>query len=205
MQCLLLIYLEKDRIIAEKTIQVTNEEQNIVWEEYGLRLHIPSNSLPEDCSQFELKMAVSRSGQYKLEEDMPVSVVYLFNHELGDKDLRQPITLEMQHCAKISALSNLSIVRADDNSDVPYGFQAIPGGVFGDDGYAMIKLRQLCSFSVYMRWFLASIFWQFDTCAKLYYTNIQHHRFEFCVYIVPNLNAVLKMRENKPVYFSLII
>ena len=44
---------EVSGIIAEKTVLVTNQNQNIVWEGYGLRLHIPSNSLPEDCSQFE--------------------------------------------------------------------------------------------------------------------------------------------------------
>ena len=52
--------------IAEKTVLVTNQKQNIVWEGYGLRLHIPPNSLPEDCSQFELKMAVSRLGQVQV-------------------------------------------------------------------------------------------------------------------------------------------
>ena len=197
------VYLGKDRILAEKILQVTNEEQHIVWEEYGLRLHIPSNSLPEDCSQLELKIAVIQSGQYKLvstEEGMPVSAVYLFNHDLGDKELRQSVTLEMQHCAKQSAFSHLRIVRADEKSDVPYEFQVIPGGLFGDGGYAMIKLRQLCSFRVYMLWFSISIFSKYEMCAKLYYININHHSFEFCLYIVPNLNALFKVRDRTYIY-----
>ena len=81
-------------------------------------------------SQFELKIAVIQSGQYKLvstDEAMPVSAVYLLDHALGDKEFRQSLTLEMQHCARQNALSHLSIVRADEKSDVPYKFQVIPG------------------------------------------------------------------------------
>ena len=133
---------------------------------------------------------------------MPVSAVYLLDHDLGDKEFRQSLTLEMQHCARQNALSHLSIVRADEKSDVPYKFQVIPGGVFGDGGYAMIKLCQLCSFRVYMLWFSTSIFSKYEMCAKLYYINIHRHSFEFCLYVVPNLNALLKVRD-KHIYVLL--
>ena len=53
--------LAKNEVIAERTVQVTNEEQRIIWEGYGLRHFIPPNSLPDDCSQFTLKIAVSRA------------------------------------------------------------------------------------------------------------------------------------------------
>ena len=143
---------EVSGIIAEKTVLVTNQKQNIVWEGYGLRLHIPSNSLPEDCSQFELKMAVSRLGQYKLPTDdgILVSALYSFHHTLGDKELRQPVTIEMQHCATNS--STLSIVQAEDTSDM---LEIIEGGIFDHrEGYGVIKLHHFCSLGVYVRWFI---------------------------------------------------
>ena len=146
---------EVSGIIAEKTVLVTNQKQNIVWEGYGLRLHIPSNSLPEDCSQFELKMAVSRLRQYKLPTDdgILVSALYSFHHTLGDKELRQPVTIEMQHCATNSSI--LSIVQAEDISDM---LEIIEGGIFDhSEGYGVIKLRHLCSLGMYVRWFIASL------------------------------------------------
>ena len=185
---------EVSGIIAEKTVLVTNQKQNIVWEGYGLRLHIPSNSLPEDCSQFELKMAVSRLGQYKLPTDdgIPVSALYSFHHTLGDKELRQPVTIEMQHCATNS--STLSIVQTEDTSDM---LEIIEGGIFDHrEGYGVIKLRHFCSLGVYVRWFIASLIWTLKPCARLYYTNIKPRSFEFHLYIVPDLDAILEVCQN---------
>ena len=185
---------EVSGIIAEKTVQVTNQKQNIVWEGYGLRLHIPSNSLPEDCSQFELKMAVSRLGQYKLPTDdgILVSALYSFHHTLGDKELRQPVTIEMQHCATNS--STLSIVRAEDTSDM---LEIIKGGIYDHrEGYGVIKLRHFCSIGVYVQWFIASLIWTLKSRARLYYTNIKPRSFEFDLYIVPDLNPITKVCQN---------
>ena len=185
---------EVSGIIAEKTVLVTNQKQNIVWEVYGLRLHIPSNSLPEDCSQFELKMAVSRLRQYKLPTDdgILVSALYSFHHTLGDKELRQPVTIEMQHCATNS--STLSIVRAEDTSDM---LEIIEGGIFDHrEGYGVIKLHHFCSLGVYVRWFIASLIWTLKPCARLYYTNIKPRSFEFHLYIVPHLDAILEVCQN---------
>ena len=181
------------KIIAVKTVQVTNEEQHIVWEEYGLRLHIPSNSLPENCCQFELKMSVSRSQHYKLPDDdgILVSAVYSFSHTLGHKKLRKPVTVEMQHCVVHSSFTPLCIVRAEDTSDT---FSVIEGGTFDhNEGYGVIELRHFCSLAVYLQWFVASLFWTLKPCARLYYTNIKSQSFEFHLYIVPHLDAIMKV------------
>ena len=185
---------EVSGIIAEKTVLVTNQKQNIVWEGYGLRLHIPSNSLPEDCSQFELKMAVTRLGQYKLPTDdgILVSALYSFHHTLGDKELRQPVTIEMQHCATNS--STLCIVQAEDTSDT---LEIIEGGIFDHrEGYGVIKLRHFCSLGVYVQWFIASLIWTLKSRAMLYYTNIKPRRFEFHLYIVPYVEALIEVCQN---------
>ena len=80
---------EKGEVIAEKRVKVTNEEQGIVWEDYGLRLHIPPNSLPEDCSELQLNMTVSRARDCELpdEDGILVSAVYSFSHNLGERKL----------------------------------------------------------------------------------------------------------------------
>ena len=181
------------KVLAVKTVQVTNEEQHIVWEEYGLRLHIPSNSLPENCSQFELKISVSRSRHYKLPDDdgILVSAVYSFSHTLGHEKLQKPVTVEMQHCVANSAYNPLCIVRAEDTSDT---FSVIEGGTFDhNEGYGVIELRHFCSLAVYLQWFVASLFWTLKPCARLYYTNIKSRSFEFHLYIVPHLSAIIQV------------
>ena len=176
-------------------MQVTNEGQHIVWEGYGLRLHIPPNSLPEDCSVFQLKIAVMHPRCFMLPENgLLVSGVYSFSHDLGDRVLRLPVTVEMQHCATTSALNILHIVRADENSDKPNELKVIPGGIFDrSDGYGAIKLHHFCSLSTFLLWRLLSIVYAMNHCAKLYYTNIESRRFDFRVYVIPKLNCVFKV------------
>ena len=111
-------------IITEKTVQVTDEEQHIDLEGYGLRLHIHQNSLPENCSQFQLKMAVSRAKVCTLptENGILVSAVYSFNHNLGDRKLRRPASLEMQHCVVGGSNYPLFIVQSNEISP-PFVFR----------------------------------------------------------------------------------
>ena len=191
------------RVIAERTVDITNEKQDIVCEGYGLRLHIPPNSLPEDCTQLTLHMTVSRAMNYKLpaEEGILVSAVYSFSHSLGDRKLRQPVTLQIQHCVASGSLSPLCILQSDEMSP-PYQFHILHEGKFdSSDGYASIEVDHFCSFGVYFKWFFASLVWTIKPCAVLYYTNIKAHSFHFHLYIVPHLNAVLKVAKDVLVIF----
>ena len=138
-------------IITEKTVQVTDEEQHIDLEGYGLRLHIHQNSLPENCSQFQLKMAVSRAKVCKLptENGILVSAVYSFTHNLGDRNLRRPASLEMQHCVVGGSNYPLCIVQSNEISP-PFVFSILQGGKFDTlEGYASVELDHFCSFGVY--------------------------------------------------------
>ena len=184
-------------VVAEKTVQVTNEEQHIVWEGYGLRLHIPPNSLPDHCTHFQLNMSVALSGHFTLPKNgILVSAVYSFRHDLGDKELQRPITVEMQHCASVNALNGLCIVRADENSDAPYKFNVIPGGMFNrSDSYGVIKLHRFCRIATFFWWRLLSLMYSLEYCAKLYYTNIEPDGFDFHLYIIPNLEVILKVSQ----------
>ena len=129
------------------TVQVTNEEQHILWEEYGLRLHIPHDVLPEGQSHSDLTIAVSVSGNFQLPEDcVLVSAVYSVSHDLGDKKLKNPVTLEMQHCATSAASNNLQVLRANDNSNK---FEVVAGGIFTyDDCCGKIELYHFSSFAI---------------------------------------------------------
>ena len=172
-----------------------------MWEEYGLRLHIPHDTLPDGCSLCNLKIAVSLSGNLMLPEDsVLVSAVYSFTHNLGDRKLRKPVTLEIQHCATSAVWSGLQILRANHKSNK---FSVVPGGIFLPyDHYGKIKLAHFSNFIIAFLRKLRSIFSQNEClstvsprgyCAQLYYTDIAYLSFKSNFYILPNLNANFKV------------
>ena len=61
-------------------------------------------------------MAVSRLRQYKLPTDdgILVSALYSFHHTLGDKELLQPVIIEMHVCAVVYSLLDLDIEAIPD-------------------------------------------------------------------------------------------
>ena len=125
-------------VIAEKTVTVTNEEQCVKWEGYGLRICIPSNALPEHCSEFQLKMEVALSGRFKLPgHGHLVSAIYSFSPSLGKIRLKRPVSLKMQHFASTDILgkNQLHIIRATEGAGVTCKFDTIPGGVFLSKGW----------------------------------------------------------------------
>ena len=205
--CVFNFYISVFDVIAEKDVQVTNEEQRIVWEEHGLRLHIPPNSLPDHCTEFQLKVAVAVSGHFTFpKEGVLVSGVYSFSHDLGDKELRHPATVEMQHCANLNTLNSLCIVRADEKSETPYEFRDIPGSTFTQsEGYGAIQLRRFCKLTTYLVWRSLSLIFTLGYCAKLYYTNIEFGGFDFHLYIIPNLEVIMRVSQCLHIIFLLVI
>ena len=175
-------------VLAETSLQVTNEEQNFVWEGYGLRLHIPHNSLPDGCNHCHIKIAVSLAGNFELPEDgVLVSAVYSFTHDLGDRKLRNPVTLEMQHCASTNVSNDLCVVRA---TKTPYKFEEIPGGYFAN-GYSEIKLNRFSRFTTFWKRIRSLISQrQYEYCATVYYTKILQCSFWFEIFIIRNLEAI---------------
>ena len=169
---------------------VTNEEQHFVWEGYGLRLHIPHNCLPDDCSHCHLKIAASLSGNFDFPEDgVLVSAVYSFTHDLGDRELRNPVSLEIQHCATADVLNDLCVLRA---TSTPYVFEAVSGGNFAN-GYSVIKVNHFSLFTTFLKWVSSffSLFQRpFEYCARVYYTNILQFSFWFQIFVIRNLEAI---------------
>ncbi|CAI8049046.1 hypothetical protein GBAR_LOCUS27005 [Geodia barretti] len=186
-------------VIAEKTVIVTNEEQHVIWEGYGLRLYIPPDSLPEGCSHLELSVNVGLSGEFQLPENaVIVSAVYSFSHH-PIESLRQPVTLEMEHCAAASALDNLSVVRANTNSN---SFSYVPGGDFTSvKGYAVIKLHSFSRFATFLKKHFRSLLPhssnEIEYSANIYYTKMLYCHFNFEFFIIQNLSALAKRVEDQ--------
>ena len=174
-------------------MQVTNEEQHIFWEGYGLRLHIPPNSLPEDHTQCNVKIKVALSGNFQLPEDgILVSAVYSFSHDLGNMELRRSVTLEMQHCANNSTLNDLCVFKA---TKTPCAYELIAGGDFTcSKGYGAINLYHFCYYGIIWNR-VRSLFSSncFNYCAKMYYTKISFCQFDFELFIFRDLDTQKKV------------
>ena len=133
---------------------VTDSEQLFSWPEYGLSLYIPENSLPDDLHQCCIHIKASIMGDYQLPQDTHlVSAVYRM--ECVPKcQFSEPLTLEIQHCAKQENLSKMCILR--DNSNENNGtFQTIVNGSQSNYGvfphhssYGFIELNEFCRIGV---------------------------------------------------------
>ena len=102
-----------DNLSAETSVLVTNTEQLFSWHEYGLSLHIPENSLPDNLHQCSIHIKASIMGDYQLPQDTHlVSAVYWM--ECVPKcQFSEPLTLEVQHCAKPETISKLCFVKSN--------------------------------------------------------------------------------------------
>lgn len=139
-------------------------------------------------------IAVSVSRDFKLPEDaILVSAVYSVTHDLGDRKLKNAVTLQIQHCATSSALSGLQILKADDHSNK---FAVLPGAVFShDDHYGAIELDHFCWFCT--GWFqkLFPFVSSQRYRAQFYYTdNHESRSFKANFYILPELEAYFTVR-----------
>ena len=120
---------------------MTNSEQLFSWDEYGLSLHIPENSLPNNLQQCSIHIKATIMGDYQLPQDTHlVSAVYWI--ECVPKcRFSQPLTLEIQHCGTQGELYFIK----DDSKDHNEMFAIIDGGVFPlNSSYGFIELNEFC-------------------------------------------------------------
>ena len=168
-----------------------------------MKLHIPSNSLPEGCSQCQLKVEVGLSGEFELPENgVQVSAVYSFSHDLGDgQQLRQPITLHMEHCA--SDLDNLYFVKADLFSNK---FEVVKKENFiFTKKFGKIKLFNFSRYAItlFFRKHLPFFFAPLQYCCKVYYTLIFYGCFNIEVCVFCQLDTVAQVSSSKSSYSKL--
>ena len=127
------------------------EPLDYYWKGHGLRLHIPANALETNTPSLTMNIQASLSGQFELPDDMElVSGVYWISFPA--KSLVQPVTLELQHCARLESAEQtcLTFVTSQCNQEtLPYQFEPLPGGVFTTSSdYGAVQLYHFSGVAV---------------------------------------------------------
>ena len=174
----------------EIKFKVTNESAKIDCEKYGIRLYIPTNSLPESCHCCYIKMRVIVSGSFQFpEKSTLVSALYCLSTDL-EENFAKPLTLEIQHCACETSYGNLAIVKASGFTTCPYKFEFLEGGVFTESSsYGSIGVQHFCIFGVVDT--VCSFFginFLFKYCAFLYYMKKSDKKYVLYVIITKDSN-----------------
>ena len=181
-------YLRGVNVIAETSVLVTNEAQTFNWKGYGLKLHIPPGTLPADLEECRLLMKVGLSGQFELPENTSlVSAVYWIDTEPRCK-FSQHLTMEIQHCVKLTLTSKLSFVHARcSQKHLPYAFEAKDGGVFStESAYGCVQLTHFSIWSVIYKMLVPGV--QLYS-ASVYYLRKGVNRIDIHFAIIKNLEA----------------
>ena len=130
---------------------VPGKSLSYVWEDHGLKLHIPADALEPINSSVTLTIQASIAGHYQLPDKMEfVSGAYCIAFP---GKLSRPVTLELQHCACLESpedLSHLTFVTAKCNPDsLPYKFETLSEGLFSTTSrYGVIELRNFSWVSI---------------------------------------------------------
>ena len=118
--------------------------QSFNWDEYGLRISIPQNTL-SSTETSELAVTPLIGGQFVLPKDTElISIVYGIS---VSKPLLKPVKLEIQHCAHLVTEDHTSYlsfaIASIDQPVLPYQFKLEEGGEFKPgDQYGSISLSQ---------------------------------------------------------------
>ena len=135
---------------------LTINEQYFNWEGYGLHLYIPEGALPPEIESCSISIEASIDWNYTFPDNScPVSAIYWFHCDSKCK-FSNPITLEIQHCAKEQNLQALSFVKArliEGQSEIKFnralGCCGTNHGVFpSHSSYGFIQLDQFCGYGV---------------------------------------------------------
>ena len=174
-------------MIKKTEITFLNKGGTFEWRGYGLRLHVPKDSLPAGTVECRINIRVSLSGQFQLPEgsDLLSPVFWI----MAPCKFTTPATLEIQHCAlreDETALSHLSFVSANcSQKDLPYRFRKVAGGVFTThSSYGSIQLTHFSGFGVVGRKRTSRSY-----CAHLYHTMRQVYDWRFYFVITKDLDA----------------
>ena len=138
-------------IIGRTSVIVTNSAQSFYWSGYGFRLYIPPGSLPPGVDQCTLHIAVSLAGQYQLPDGQElVSAVFWVRCDVKCR-FKHKLTVEIQHCAKMTSSTKLTYVRAFCSQETrPYTFTKLEGrGSFSaQSSYGSLELDHFSGLGV---------------------------------------------------------
>ena len=130
---------------------ITNSAQSFYWTGYGFKLYTPPGSLPDGVDHCVLYITVSLAGQYKLPDGQElVSAIFWVRHDPTCR-FKQKLTVEIQHCAKITSSTKLTFVRAVcSQKSLPYTFKKLEGqGSFsGQSSYGCLEVNHFSGLGI---------------------------------------------------------
>ena len=127
---------------GETKFVVTNSAQLFEWKEFGLKIRIREETLPEGVECCTVRIKASLAGQYQFPQNFHlVSAVFWLRCEPICK-FAKSITMEMEHCAKSENTSKLSFVRSVCTQEkLPYIFRKLGGTFTCNTCYGTIEMN----------------------------------------------------------------
>ena len=154
--------------MASVCVIVTNSPQTFHWVGYGFKLTIPQGSLPAGVNQCRLDIKASVAGQYQFPDNLQLVSGVFWIRPLPLCRFQQQLTVEIQHCAKMTSSTKLSFVRAHCSQEsLPYTFKQLEGrGSFTEhSSYGSLELNHFSGLTVTgengeEREYIASLYYQ---------------------------------------------
>ena len=172
---------------------VTNSGQSFYWSGYGFKLHSPPGSLPSGVDRCVLHIYASLAGQYQLPDNVVlVSAVFWVRCDPPCR-FKQKLTIEIQHCAKLTSSTKLTFVGAVCSQEsLPYTFKKLEGrGSFSEQSsYGLLELDHFSGVGV------AGEDVERLYTASLYYLNQSVRSTEIHLVVSWNLDAHIKVCES---------
>ncbi len=136
---------------------LTNSATTFDWVGYGFKLTVPPDSLPIGVNQCQLDIVASIAGQYQFPEKFQqlVSGVFWIRPSVLSQ-FRRSLTIEIEHCAKMTSSTKLSFVRAHCTQEsLPYRFKEVKERGFFQQtssyenrSYGSLEVTQFSCFAV---------------------------------------------------------
>ena len=173
---------------------MTNKGGSFDWNGYGLKLHVPRDSLPAGLDSCDITVKASLSGQFEFPEDLePVSPTFWIT---APGKFLCPITVEIQHCVitedgtppPLLTFSTANCTQAD----LPYEFKPLDGGAFSThSSYGSIAVRHFSAFTATAKKGCDKRY-----CAQVFTTAKSGMEWRVFFVITKNLNAALTVSCN---------
>ena len=170
-------------VVGEEELLVTNKTISFHWKDYGFKLHVPENALPEGTPEYVFNIKASLSGQFELPKGYElVSAVYWVT---TPGRFTKPVTIEVQHCANFIEASQLHFVRTScSQKSLPYKFEMIDGGSFSlGSKYGVLSTTHFSGTGIAKEVTPGEHSCQY--CAQVYFTvkHLQDHWY-YCHFVV---------------------
>ncbi len=130
---------------------VTNSPQTFHWVGYGFKLTIPQGFLPASVDQCRLDIKASLAGQYQFPDNLQLVSGVFWIRPLPLCKFQQQLTVEIQHCAKMTSSTKLSFVRACcSKKHLPYTFEVADSHASFSEhtSYGVLEINHFSGFGI---------------------------------------------------------